>query len=240
MSKKYSILCIDDEENILHSYKRLLRYEDYNIFEALCGKNGIEILKNEKIDLILCDQKMPSMSGFEVLRIAKNEYPEAMRIMVSGYSDFESLVKTINEGEVFRFISKPWDGEELKNIIKTALKQKNDIGEIKSILLNFQKVEQFIKNISFEINQNQTAINIKIIPINKSYNIENITNILNYIFKKLGLDSVKNIISNSIIKEKNSIKFEIDLLNGLKLIIEIEVKNNNWLEFLQNKEINNL
>ena len=106
MDKAYSILCIDDEDNILQSFNRTLR-KDFKIFLAKSGQEGLEILRKEKIDLVLCDQRMPKMSGFEVLRIAREEYPNVIRIMLSGYSDFESLVKTINEGEIYRFLSKP-------------------------------------------------------------------------------------------------------------------------------------
>lgn len=225
----YTILCIDDEESILKTLNRLLRREGYKIYTATSGEEGLEILGKEKIDLILCDQRMPTMNGFEVLRIARKEYPETMRIMLSGYSDFDNLVKTINEGEIFRFLSKPWDMEELKNVIRSALEQKEIICEVKNLFGNIKSIGQLIENISVEPNQGQTAVTVKIASKKNPYNPGNINQFLEYIFKVLELDGTQQfkIISNSVIKEKDFLKFELILGKGIKLIIEIEMKELN-------------
>lgn len=225
----YAILCIDDEESILKTLNRLLRREGYKIHTATSGEEGLEILGKEKIDLILCDQRMPKMNGFEVLRIARKKYPETMRIMLSGYSDFDNLVKTINEGEIFRFLSKPWDMEELKNVIRSALEQKEIICDVKNLFGNIKSIGQFIENISIEPNQGQTAVTVKIASKEDPYNSNNINQFLEYIFKIIGLDDTQQfkIISNSVIKEKDFLKFELVLGKGIKLIIEIEMKELN-------------
>jgi response regulator RpfG family c-di-GMP phosphodiesterase len=116
-------LCVDDEENVLHSIKRTLAKERYNIFTATSGAEGLEILKKEAVDLVISDQRMPNMSGYEFLKEVREKYPECIRIMLSGFSDFESLVKTVNNGEIIRFISKPWDNKDFIEVIKVALEQ---------------------------------------------------------------------------------------------------------------------
>ncbi|MFH1458792.1 MAG: response regulator [Candidatus Omnitrophota bacterium] len=228
MDKTYTLLCIDDEENILHLFKRIFEKE-YNIFTAANGAEGLDILRRKKIDLILCDQRMAGMNGFEVLRIAKKEFPDTMRIMVSGYSDFDSLVKTINEGEIFRFISKPWDALELKNIIKEALEQKDIVGKIKASFNNIQNITQLVKDISVELSQDQSTVFVKLSSLQQSLDTQNITQVLEFLFKMLGLENDKGfrIISNSVIKEKDFVKLEISLAKGVKLIVEIAAKELN-------------
>ncbi|MFA7115335.1 MAG: response regulator [Candidatus Omnitrophota bacterium] len=226
MDKGYSILCIDDEENILQSFNRTLGMEGFKVLLAGSGQEGLDILRKEKIDLILCDQRMPEMSGFEVLRIAKEEYPEVLRIMLSGYSDFESLVKTINEGEIYRFLSKPWDTEELIKVITSALEQKEILCEVRNIFSNVKDMRQLIEDISIETKQDQAAIVVKILSKEDVYNSENIVQFLDYIFKIFGIEKNRKfqIVSNQIFKEKNCVKFELSLAKGVKLIIEIEKK----------------
>jgi len=225
MSNSYSILCIDDEENILNVLNRILRGEGYNVFLAKSGPEGLDILSKEQIDLVLCDQRMPQMSGFEVLRIVIKEYPDVMRIMLSGHSNFESLIKTISEGEIFRFISKPWSTQELKETIKAALEQKNIIREVKELLSNVEgKDSELIKHISVELSQDQSTILVKIAPAQESYSTENISKVLDYIFSTLGLQDNEKFqkISNSVIKEKDFLKFEMRLGKSMNLIIKVK------------------
>jgi len=225
MGGEYSILCIDDEDNILQSLNRLLRKEGYKMFLATGGEEGLKMLRNEKIDLILCDQKMPEMSGFEVLRVAREEKPEVMRIMLSGYSDFESLVKTINEGEVYRYISKPWDQESLITTIASALEQKKMISEIHNLSQRLKDIGEIVKKIKIKQNQDQSAIMVDISLHDKAMNSEHVSVVITHLFKLLGLEESESVgVDNScILKDKNFIKFEVTVKKGVKLIININV-----------------
>lgn len=111
---------VDDEINNLKLLKRTFR-RDYNVFMAGGGEEGLEILKNNKIDLIIADQRMPGMSGVDFLEKTIDEYPDAVRLIITGYTDADALIKAINTGRVYRYIKKPWDPEELKNTVKRAL-----------------------------------------------------------------------------------------------------------------------
>ena len=229
MEQSYSILCIDDEENILSSLKRVLKKENYIVFLANSGQEGLEILRTEKIDLILCDQKMPKMSGFEVLREARKEFPEVMRIMLSGYSDFDSLVKTINEGEIFRFLSKPWEVDELKNVIQLALTQREIICKVKNTLNNVQNINQLIENISVEVAQDQSTILVKVSPKENSCNSEHITQLMDYLVGILGFEnntSKFEMISNRLLKNEETLRFEIVL--GKVVTLAVEIKTKEW------------
>ncbi len=115
------ILIVDDEENILNVLKRLFRRENYQIFTAKSGEEGLKILDEHEVDLIISDLKMPSMNGVEFLAKTKKRNPDALRIMLTGHADLKSVIDAIDKGEVYRFLLKPWDNDELKMTIKQAL-----------------------------------------------------------------------------------------------------------------------
>jgi len=92
---------------------------------AESGTEGLKILREEKIDLIICDQRMPEMNGFETLKIAKEEFPDAIRIMLSG-NDFSEDIKTKVPGDISHFVEKPWKTEKLLKLLKTLLSEKNN------------------------------------------------------------------------------------------------------------------
>lgn len=122
--KRYRILAVDDEVNILSSLRRLLRRENYELLTANSGEEGLRILKEEgEINLIISDQRMPGMQGVEFLKKAMELYPDTIRIILSGYTDVSAITAAINEGHIYQFILKPWNDEELKSIIRRALEQ---------------------------------------------------------------------------------------------------------------------
>lgn len=122
MGNTHNLLFVDDEENILSSLTRLFRREGYGIFTATSGAAGLEILKQQKISLILSDQRMPEMIGAEFLRLSREIVPDAVRIMLTGHSDINAAMEAINNGGVYRFITKPWDDEEIKLTVRDALR----------------------------------------------------------------------------------------------------------------------
>ena len=142
MQKDLSILYVDDEQQNLITFKATFRKE-YKIFTAQSGKDGLEILRNHPVHLVITDQRMPRMTGVEFLKIISVEYPEIIRIVLTGYSDMEAIIQLINTGQIFRYITKPWDEHELRLTIENArqmyeLKQSN-----KQLLSKLQmKVEE--------------------------------------------------------------------------------------------------
>lgn len=115
------ILIVDDEENILSALKRLFRKDNYQILTAESGEEGLRILDEQEVDLIISDLKMPLMNGVDFFAKAKVKRPDALRIMLTGHADLKSVMDAIDKGEVYRFLLKPWDDEELKIAIKQAL-----------------------------------------------------------------------------------------------------------------------
>ena len=103
------ILVVDDEINICNALRRSLRKEGYEILVANEPAQGLEILKAEKIDLVLSDHLMPNMTGLEFLSIVRDRHPNSVRILLTGHADMETAIKAINDGQVYRFLTKPWD-----------------------------------------------------------------------------------------------------------------------------------
>jgi DNA-binding NtrC family response regulator len=114
-----SVLCVDDEPNILRSLHWML-HKEFNVMTAPDGATALEMLRKHDFDVIVSDQRMPGMIGSEFLRHACELEPRAMRILLTGYSDMQALLKSINEGEVFRFVSKPWKNDELSRTVREA------------------------------------------------------------------------------------------------------------------------
>ncbi len=119
MTKRYRILFVDDEERVLRSLKSVFR-RDYDVFVASSGFDALEILAQEPIDVLVSDQRMPNMTGNELLSLVRQRYPRVVRLLLTGYVDKEAIIDTINEGEIFRYISKPWDIGDMQETIALA------------------------------------------------------------------------------------------------------------------------
>ena len=117
----HKILIVDDEENVRNSLIRLLRREGYELVKASSATEAMEILLEEPVDLIISDEKMPGLSGLEFLKLVRQRHPETMRFILTGHADLEFIIRAINEGEVYRFFTKPWDNEDMKTAIRRAL-----------------------------------------------------------------------------------------------------------------------
>ena len=115
-----NLLLVDDEENILRSLKRTLRRDGYNIYTADGGINGLEILDQHEIGVIVTDQRMPVMIGAEFLSKARERYPGSVRIMLSGYTELNSVTDAINKGAIYKFLTKPWEDDLLRANIQEA------------------------------------------------------------------------------------------------------------------------
>ena len=118
--KRPSILFVDDEERILNSLRSLFR-STYDVETATCGDDALKILQAKRVHLMVSDQRMPGMVGVELLRQAKTLSPATVRILLTGYSDLVAIVGSVNDGEVYRFINKPWNQNELMATINEAV-----------------------------------------------------------------------------------------------------------------------
>lgn len=118
-----TLLLVDDEPNILSSLQRLLRPAGYRILTATCGAQGLEILAHEKIDLIISDMRMPQMDGVAFLEQAAKCWPQVARILLTGYADLASAVAAVNKGNIYYYLSKPWEDNDIHFAVQQALER---------------------------------------------------------------------------------------------------------------------
>lgn len=116
---KHTLLCVDDEVDNVDALERLFR-RSYKVLKATSGSEALEILKQEPASIIISDQKMPHMSGVQFLSHSREIVPDAIRILLTGYTDIESVIDAVNTGEVYRYMTKPWDPVDLVNTIQKA------------------------------------------------------------------------------------------------------------------------
>ena len=160
------VLFVDDEENILRSLKRLLMDEEMDILTATSGELGLDVLRNTpEIGLIVSDQRMPGLPGAEFLRQSREIAPDALRIMLTGYADITATIEAINKGGAYRYISKPWDDEEMIRTIRDALRQCRLISENKRLSALVQKQNEELKewngNLKSRVLEQTAAIRIR-------------------------------------------------------------------------------
>jgi len=118
-TKEINILYIDDEVHNLNAFKASFR-RTFNVFTAESGKDALPILETEDIHIILTDQRMPNMTGVEFLASILDKHPDPIRILLTGYSDLTAVVDAINKGQVYLYITKPWQEEELRQNLEKA------------------------------------------------------------------------------------------------------------------------
>jgi len=144
----HKILLVDDEQGILDSLTRLLFEEDYEVETATSGKEALKKMSNNNFSLVISDQRMPEMTGAEFLQKVKKLHPDTIRIMLTGYSDINDAVAAINKGEVYRYINKPWNDEELKLIIKQAVKHYDLVAENRELHTLLKEQNEALRDIN--------------------------------------------------------------------------------------------
>ena len=119
-----TVLCVDDEPNILSSLRRLFRANGYRVLTAEGGALGLEVLEKEAVDLVISDMRMPEMDGARFLAQARTRWPDTVRILLTGYSDIQSIQDAINCGEIYRYITKPWEDSDMLLLVRHALERR--------------------------------------------------------------------------------------------------------------------
>lgn len=119
---KHTILCVDDERDNVEALERIFR-KKYKVLKATSGKEALELLDKQSVSLIISDQRMPGMTGVEFLTKSLKTHPESVRILLTGYTDIESVIAAINSGQIYRYVTKPWDPRELEAAVDRAIER---------------------------------------------------------------------------------------------------------------------
>lgn len=148
----YKIMLVDDEPNILSSLKRIFnREENFEIEVYDKPEDALKRAQTSNFDLFLSDFRMPEMDGVEFLSEVKKIQPESMRIILSGYTDLEALLGAINEAQIYRFVTKPWDDYDLISTVKQAL-------EFRDVLVENRRLADTVREQRDELNKRRSAL----------------------------------------------------------------------------------
>ncbi|GLQ31779.1 HD domain-containing phosphohydrolase [Litoribrevibacter albus] len=145
------VLFVDDEPQILRALKRLFKKESFECLFAESGPEALEIMDETPIDLIVSDMRMPRMNGAEFLSLAREKAPSTKSILLTGHSDITSTIEALNKGGIYRYISKPWEDEDLKRTIEEALKVKRLERERNQLLVITHKQNKKLKSFNSEL-----------------------------------------------------------------------------------------
>jgi response regulator RpfG family c-di-GMP phosphodiesterase len=251
--KAHTVLCVDDEKLILSSLKRLLRRESFNLLTATSGKEGLDILKKNDVHLIISDQRMAHMSGTKFLSKVKEKYPDTIRIVLTGYTEVDTIRDAINDGHIYKFILKPWNDDNIKNEIKKSLEQYDLIQANRSlnkiITQKNRELEEINKNLEKKISIRTRELELRNQALELSralfeglpapvigLNIDKTIVLINKQAQELKIKNKKFIVGNSILEYfPNNIKKKVEpVFKSEKKSINITQKINNlnyMLEF---------
>ncbi|TDF37384.1 response regulator [Alteromonadaceae bacterium M269] len=151
-----TVLCVDDEKNILNSMKRLLRKQPCKLLTAESGADALELMKSNKVHLIISDMRMPNMTGAELLEQVAENSPDTYRILLTGFADMESTVAAVNKGKIHRYMQKPWDNDELIAAIEEGI-------EAVSLKAENKRLQQRVAEQNKQLKQSNLALEDKVL-----------------------------------------------------------------------------
>ncbi len=172
-SIKSTLLFVDDEQNILSSLKRLFRSTGHTVLTATSGAEALVVLENEEVDLLISDMRMPEMDGAKLLAEVAKTYPDIVRILLTGYADMDSTIRAVNEGHIYRYISKPWEDNDIKITVQKALETKHLQIERDRLLALTKKQNEALKdlnqNLENKVQQRTEELSVAHESLRKSY-----------------------------------------------------------------------
>lgn len=148
-----TVLLVDDEENITSALTRLLRRDGYTILRANSGKAGLALLETNQVGVIISDQRMPEMTGTEFLTRVRELYPDTVRIVLSGYTELNSVTDAINRGAVYKFLTKPWEDDLLRAHVEEAFQRYEMKVENARLTHELQRANDELRHINRELEQ---------------------------------------------------------------------------------------
>lgn len=153
MEEAIKILCVDDEPNVLNALKRFFLDEDYIILTASSAEEGLQTLEREDVQVVISDYRMPGMNGVEFLKKVCERRPHTVRLVLSGYADTASIVAAINEGQIYKFIPKPWNDDELKVTVLNAIERYALYKKNRELASELQAKNEELTRVNAELNR---------------------------------------------------------------------------------------
>jgi signal transduction histidine kinase len=152
VATKYSLLVVDDEPDLVDSVKDLLR-RDYHVLGANRASEGLKILEQRPVQIVMTDQCMPEMTGVEFLSILREKHPDTIRLLFTAYADIKAVIDSINQGSVYRYITKPWEPHDLQAVLRQAVEHYDLLAERKQLLGELQEKNAQLEAANGELRQ---------------------------------------------------------------------------------------
>jgi signal transduction histidine kinase len=152
MAPRHTLLVVDDEPDVVQSVQDLLRRQ-YRVLGATRAEDGLRLLREQEVHVVMSDQRMPGTSGVEFLARVRAEHPDVVRLLFTGYADLKAVIDAINEGHVYRYVTKPWSPDELEAVIRQAAEQYDLLAERKRLLADLQVRNQELQGANAELRE---------------------------------------------------------------------------------------
>jgi len=152
MPDRHTLLVVDDEPDVVKSVQDLLRLE-YKVLTATRAADGMKLMEEHEVHVVMTDQRMPEITGVEFLHKIRGEHPEAIRLLFTGYADIRAVIEAINQGNVYRYLTKPWDPEELQTVIREACERYDLLAERKKLLSDLVAKNEQLKKANRELHE---------------------------------------------------------------------------------------
>jgi response regulator RpfG family c-di-GMP phosphodiesterase len=153
-SGKHTLLVVDDEQDVCDSVHDLLRRE-FNVLKARSAAEGCKLMETHEVHIIMTDQRMPQVTGVEFLSKVRVGHPTAVRMLFTGYADFDSIVQAINQGHIWQFLKKPWQPEELESAVRSAAREYDRLveqdEEMRRLREEIVQLRQRVANLEAEV-----------------------------------------------------------------------------------------
>lgn len=143
-SKKHTLLVVDDEMDVCDSVHDLLRRQ-FTVLKAKSADEGLKLMRENVVHIIMTDQRMPKMTGVELLKSISSGHPQAIRMLFTGYADIDSVIAAINQGHIFKFLKKPWRPEELEQAVHEAAAEYDRLVEMTDMMATLRQELQHLR-----------------------------------------------------------------------------------------------
>lgn len=229
--KKIQLLLVDDEENILNALYRIFRDDpSYEITIAHSAQDALQKISSIPVDIVISDQRMPGMGGAELLQEIRNRYPDSIRFLLSGYADVEAIISAINEGDIYRFVKKPWNNEELKNLVKGAVGQRDISRIISEAVFRARRIINISKDLEIYVSEDKKNLHIKLKDSSKIIPAESILRLIDFIIGAIESEDATGkrnfaFTGGMVNKKEGRIILSVDLGKDLSLTIEFPSVN---------------
>jgi signal transduction histidine kinase len=150
--RKHCLLVVDDEPDLVHSVMDLLRF-DYRVLGATRAAEGLRILEREQVHIVMSDQRMPEMTGVDFLMRLRDSHPEVVRLLFTAYADIKAVIDAINQGSVYRYITKPWEPQELQAVLRQAAEHYELLSERRQLLAELQEKNRQLEAANQDLRQ---------------------------------------------------------------------------------------